>query len=516
MRSYHLLTEAELSAEQQKLLSLLSDEDLESIVGELDEAEGGRFAYDPLKRPTSAPQPTKQTQPKPQPKADPVRKAEIKQTVDTLKPKEKSALVKAAKAELKQRETKPKEVKPAQPGTLKKVVKNLALAALAATVIGGIFGGGDNAPSGADVAQQPAAVTQQAQQSEEKKIKAENGIKWLLHVTNNSQTPNYDIKTPNKLFKNNKIKSINIDSSGTGTVVGLVDGKNELTIKLDKYKIQTATYSEDYVYSDYIGNTSKLKKYMYPAGTDLSNDSVNTAFAKGKDVRDLAVNVSKYVEKPSNSYLTRPGDKGKYQIVSTRTWEDNPDVTITLSSRINADGTTSYTVRGIDSKNNLVHELPSGVTNTSDNLSTMRSIFNGDIKFDSPTDIGRGTIQAMLRDALPSNKTINAPTNETLLTGNDFITIAKNMTLPGQADPTKDPNIKSFARAINLDNGKYYKLPKPSTGSEAELFQSIMLSTISDSSNVIDDLSIDKDVFLKEPIRYTLRYSLSKKYPVEK
>jgi len=168
MRSYHLLTEAELSAEQQKLLSLLSDEDLESIVSELGEAESGRFAYDPLKRSTSAPQPTKQAQPrpqqpKPQPKADSNRKAEIKQTVDTLKPKEKSALVKAAKTELKQRETKPKEVKPAQAGTLKKIIKNLALAALAATVIGGMFGGSDTTPSGADVAQQPAVATQQVQ-----------------------------------------------------------------------------------------------------------------------------------------------------------------------------------------------------------------------------------------------------------------------------------------------------------------------------------------------------------------
>lgn len=171
MNKYHFLTEAELDSAQKSLLSQLSDEDLEAIVSELGEAEGGRFAYDPLKRSTTQqPQqpkpisPQAKQQPKPQqPKVEPARKAEIKKTVSELKPKEKSALVKAAKAELKQRETKPKEVNPAQAGTLKKVVKNLALAALAATVIGGMVGGGDNTSSDADVAPRPAVTTQQVQ-----------------------------------------------------------------------------------------------------------------------------------------------------------------------------------------------------------------------------------------------------------------------------------------------------------------------------------------------------------------
>lgn len=284
MNRFHFLSEAELDVKKNELLSQLSDEDLAMIVGELDEAEGGRFAFDPLKRqpaaqrqpvqqqpkPASKPQvqskPQTKQEPKTQPKkVEPARKAEIKQTVDQLKPKEKTALVKAAKAELKKRETAPKDVKPAQPGTLKKVVRNLALAALAATVIGSMFGG-DDKPSNTDLTQQPAAVSQQV----------------------------------------------------------------------------------------------------------------------------------------DDQILTRPGDKGQYKIVSTKSWKENPSVTVVLSSRLNADGTTSYTVRGIDSKNNSVYEV-NNVPNTSDDLDTMKSVFSNPI-FDAPTDIGSGTIQAMLRDALPLRK----------------------------------------------------------------------------------------------------------------
>ena len=120
MNRFHFLSEAELDVKKNELLSQLSDEDLAMIVGELDEAEGGRFAFDPLKRqpaaqrqpvqqqpkPASKPQvqskPQTKQEPKTQPKkVEPARKAEIKQTVDQLKPKEKTALVKAAKAELK-------------------------------------------------------------------------------------------------------------------------------------------------------------------------------------------------------------------------------------------------------------------------------------------------------------------------------------------------------------------------------------------------------------------------------
>lgn len=171
MNQYHLLTEAEIDAKKNELLSQLSDEDLAMIVGELDEAEDGRFGFDPLKRsqPTQnkpVTSPAVKQEPKPQPKkVEPARKAEIKQTVDQLKPKEKAALVKAAKAELKKREASPKDVKPAQPGTLKKVVKNLALAAVAATVIGGMFSGGNDAPSGADSTPQATAVAQADQQA---------------------------------------------------------------------------------------------------------------------------------------------------------------------------------------------------------------------------------------------------------------------------------------------------------------------------------------------------------------
>lgn len=170
MNQYQLLTEAEISATTNKLLALLSDEDLEAIVAELSEApdnsdmRAGRFGFNPLKAvPATKTKPHDKPKQAPAPapkKSEPARKAEIKQTVSELKPKEKSALVQTVKAELKKREASPKEVKPAQPGKLKKVVKNLALAAVAATVISGMFGGGNDAPSGTD----SSASTQQVQQ----------------------------------------------------------------------------------------------------------------------------------------------------------------------------------------------------------------------------------------------------------------------------------------------------------------------------------------------------------------
>jgi hypothetical protein len=326
MNRFHFLSEAEIDAKKNELLSQLSDEDLAMIVGELDEAEGGRFGFDPLKKQPAQqakPQPTQQVkpaQPKPQPKkVEPVRKAEIKQTVDQLKPKEKTALVKAAKAELKKRETAPKDVKPAQPGTLKKVVRNLALAALAATVIGGMFGGND-APSSADTNQQ----AQQVQQD----------------------------------------------------------------------------------------------------------------------------------------YLSRPGDKGKYKIVSTRSWNDNPNVTVILSSRLNADSTTSYTVRGIDSKNNLVYELPAGVTNTSDDLNTMKKVFNSNIEFDRPTEILAGTIQSMLKNSLQTPKADQSTFASPITASGSGYTVAKWIEggekssdwQPWMGD--KNPSTREGNTFVEINNGK--------------------------------------------------------------
>jgi len=112
----------------------------------------------------------------------------------------------------------------------------------------------------------------------------------------------------------------------------------------------------------------------------------------------------------TDAVLTRPGDKGKYKIVSSKPWGNNPSVTVVLSSRINLDGTTSYNVRGIDVKNNTTYYLPTGTTNTSDDLNTMKGIFDRDLKLDGPYEIiSPNTIQGMLRNALMGGSTA-APT----------------------------------------------------------------------------------------------------------
>jgi peptidoglycan hydrolase-like protein with peptidoglycan-binding domain len=108
----------------------------------------------------------------------------------------------------------------------------------------------------------------------------------------------------------------------------------------------------------------------------------------------------------TDAVLTRPGDKGKYKIVSSKPWSNNPSVTVVLNSRINADGTTSYTVRGIDVGKNLTYEIPTGTTNTSDDLNTMKGIFDRDLKLDGPYEITNpNTIQGMLRNALMGGST---------------------------------------------------------------------------------------------------------------
>lgn len=112
----------------------------------------------------------------------------------------------------------------------------------------------------------------------------------------------------------------------------------------------------------------------------------------------------------TDAVLTRPGDKGKYKILSTKPWSNNPSVTVVLNSRINADGTTSYTVRGYDVKKNLTYNLPIGTTDTSDDLNTMKGIFDRDLKLDGPFEIiSPNTIQGMFRNALMGGPTA-APT----------------------------------------------------------------------------------------------------------
>jgi len=141
------------------------------------------------------------------------------------------------------------------------------------------------------------------------------------------------------------------------------------------------------------------------------NDRVDMAWAKRAGIKDVkySTNVtipaqSKEVEKEKITYLTRPGDKGRYKIVSTRPWREDPDnVTVILTMRINADGTKTFSVQGIDVKNNLAYVQAYGQRNSSEDYAQMKDIFrssNG-INFDRKgVDIDYGTIQAMYRQEL--------------------------------------------------------------------------------------------------------------------
>jgi hypothetical protein len=156
-----------------------------------------------------------------------------------------------------------------------------------------------------------------------------------------------------------------------------------------------------------ISNISGGKKK--PAGDPLSADPISanarpkdsTEPVKKKDELDQ-VKKNAGVDTSSAKILTRPGDKGKYTIVSSKKWSKDPEVTIVLNSRLNADKTTSYTVRGINVKNNTTYDLPAGSRNTSDDLNVMKQIFNSEIELSGPFPItNSNTIQGMLRDNLP-------------------------------------------------------------------------------------------------------------------
>ena len=167
-------------------------------------------------------------------------------------------------------------------------------------------------------------------------------------------------------------------------------------------------------------------KYDMPTYRALQD----AAWGKGSSPTGVAPDAGK--TEPT-AELTRPGDKGKYKIISSKQWEKDPEVTVLLSSRINADGTTSYTVRGINVKNNTTYDLPAGSRNTSDDLNVMKQIFNSDIELSGPFPITNpNTIQGMFRTALASPKPA-----------------------PNVADPTAtDPKWLATLEAIKKATGK--------------------------------------------------------------
>jgi hypothetical protein len=193
-------------------------------------------------------------------------------------------------------------------------------------------------------------------------------------------------------------------------VLGYVIKGDTLVIKLSDRIYKGYHAYLDNVKSGRMRDMGIKDAYEYAGFTNnVRQGSMKWASQAGiKDVK-YSTNVtipaqSKEPEKEKTPYLTRPGDKGKYKIISTRPWRGDPDnVTVILTMRVNADGTKTFSVQGIDVKNNLAYVQAYGQRNSSEDYTQMKDIFrssNG-INFDSKgVDIGYGTIQAMYRQEL--------------------------------------------------------------------------------------------------------------------
>jgi len=196
-------------------------------------------------------------------------------------------------------------------------------------------------------------------------------------------------------------------------VLGYVIKGDALIIKVDGSSMQKGWNAYQASLKSGIQKDNSKDIYQYWGYTDSNSKSIlkqldkeHSLFGAKSGIKKVRYSMtdidslSKEVEK--EKFLTRPGDKGEYKIVSTKSWNKDPNVTIILSMRINADRTKTYTVRGIDVWNKLEYGIPAGKQNSSDDYSVMKNIYNSNIELGpgvafNPRD---NTIQAMMRSAL--------------------------------------------------------------------------------------------------------------------